>query len=344
LSAGQASVKSKSALWASLGPNYSEDVQNDGTVSIDVKDSFVPGFGVGATYRPTPNIELGFNYASELDIHAKGTSISQLGAAATLGGIASIGPTPDAMTRCATGGTLEVQKACVDFALPMTAQLGGRYKLLDGAGALIADVELDLDWENWGKSCSDADFNTGACVTPGDFRVVSDSSVYVGASSLPLNDAVVKHGLRDTYGVRVGGSYHIPVGPRREGGGSDEVIVRGGLGYDTAAAKQGWLRADLDGAARTTITVGAAYRTDRFEISLGGGTILEGSPSNPNVGGGAEPCNPTAAMPSCGTMERQGPDPIFPLAPSTMQAENPVNQGDYKAHYILLMLGASMWF
>jgi len=27
-----------------------------------------------------------------------------------------------------------------------------------------------------------------------------------------------------------------------------------------------------------------------------------------------------------------------------MQVESPVNQGDYKAHYLLFMLGVSTWF
>jgi hypothetical protein len=46
--------------------------------------------------------------------------------------------------------------------------------------------------------------------------------------------------------------------------------------------------------------------------------------------------------PGCGGDEHQGPDPINPTAAD--QAESPVNQGDYKAHYLLFMLGVSTWF
>jgi long-subunit fatty acid transport protein len=351
LSAAQASIKSTTALWATLGNNYQEDVSQDGTFSIDAKDSFVPTFGLGLAYRPTSNIELGFNYSHQLSIHAKGTSISEIGPNAGGGLPVAIGPNADENARCAPGGTMDVQKACVDFALPSTAQLGGRYKFLDGAGALKADVELDLSWENWGKSCSEDDFNSGSCVTPGDYRVVPDSSVYIaGNRTFDLRDAIVHHGLRDSYGVRVGGSYHVPLGSARERGAANEVIVRGGIGYDTAAAKPGWLRADLDGAARTTLTVGAAYRMRNVEISAGGGAILEGSPTNPNIGGGAEPCNTTDEMPGCGpssatsATSRQGPDPIDPLRRADNQAESPIGQGDYKSHYVLFMLGATAWF
>jgi hypothetical protein len=42
--------------------------------------------------------------------------------------------------------------------------------------------------------------------------------------------------------------------------------------------------------------------------------------------------------------QRQGPDPILPVVDSTVQAENPVNEGTYKSHYLLFMLGVSTWF
>jgi long-subunit fatty acid transport protein len=347
LSAGQATLKSTTALWASPGANYEEDIQKDAVFTVDAKDSFVPGFGIGVTYRPTPNLEIGANYSSELDLHTKGTATSQLGPAAGIPGLpVSIQPVDGPAALCSTGGTATALKACVDLALPMTAQLGGRYKFLDPSGALRGDVELDLDWENWGKSCSDDDFNSGTCATPGDYRVVVDAQAQIGGQpgGLTLNPSIVRHGLKDTYAVRVGGSYHIQIGDPRGDGGSNEVILRGGVGYDTAAAKTGWLRADLDEAARTTVAVGAAYRARRFEVSVGGGAILEGSPSNPNVGGSASPCNPTAAAPSCGTGERQGPDPINPLLHSDQQIESPVNQGDFKSHYLLFMLGVTTWF
>lgn len=347
LSGGFANVKQTTALWGSPNANYAEDIKRDGVLAADASDGFVPGFGLGVTFRPTPSLELAANYSSELDIHAKGTATSQLGPSAGLPGIpTTIGPRADADARCAPGGTMEALKACIDLALPRTAQLAGRYKFLDAAGKLKGDVELDLDWENWGKTCSEDEFNSGDCVSPGDYRVVVDASVYLaGAPVLPLNDAKISHGFQDTYGVRVGGSYHLPVGAPRGDGNRNEVILRGGLGYETAAARTGWLRADIDGAARTTIALGAAYRMQRFELSVGGGAILEGSPSNPNVGGGATPCNPTDADQTCnGSTTHQGPDPINPLLDANSQALSPVNQGDYKSHYLLLMLGASAWF
>jgi long-subunit fatty acid transport protein len=344
---GYARVKSTTAVWGTATPNYEEDIKKDGVINADVSDPFVFGFGLGATYRPTPNLELAANYTSELDIYGKGTATSQLGPSAGIPGLATtIGPADDDAARCARGGTPDALKACIGFAIPRSAQLAGRYKFLDGAGRLRGDIELDLGWENWGKTCSDDDFNSGKCVSPSDYRVVIDSRVFVnGAPVLALNDAKLAHGFQDTYGIRAGGSYHLPVGAARGDGSRDEVILRGGLGYETAAARTGWLRADIDGAARTTITAGAAYRMQHFEISAGGGVILEGSPSNPDVGSGSTPCNPTTADMTCnGSTVHQGPDPDNPILPPDQQALNPVNQGDYRSHYVLLMLGVSAWF
>ena len=358
LSAGQATLKSTTALWGVPG-NFVEDVKQDSVFAVNAKDNFVPGFGFGVTYRPTPNIELGANYTSELDIHARGTAVSQNGPSVLINGNPpAIVPKADADALCAKGGTPEALKACVDLALPMNVQLGGRYKFLDGNGHEKGDLELDLDWENWGKSCAGTDFDNGTCANPSDYRVVVDAEAVINNDvdrAIPLQTSVVRHGLRDTYGVRLGGSYHIAVGAPREDHTTNEVILRGGVGYDTAAAKTGWLRADLDGAARTTLTVGAAYRTRRFEVIAGGGVILEGSPSNPNVGGGAQPCNPTGVPPSPGAgcmgtgadtpvADRQGPDPINPISSPDNQFQSPINQGDYKSHYVMFMLGVTTWF
>lgn len=330
LSAGIATLKSTTAIWG-MPANVTESLRQDGVFTVDAKDNFVPAWGLGATYRPTPSIELAANYTSQISIDAKGTAISATGPGVTLNGSTiSIGPTDDAYARCATGGTAKVQKACVYLALPMTATLGGRYKFLGADGHEKGDVELDVGWENWSTNRAS------------NYRVVVDADVYVnGASALSLHDNGVRHGFQDTYNARLGGSYHIPVS-------ANEVILRGGLSYDTAAAKTGWLRADIDGAARTTVALGAGYKMKHWEFNVGGGAILEGSPSNPGE------CNPVSPQPNMAGCtgngvehdldHRQGPDPINPLVVTAQQTESPVNKGTYQSHYVLVMLGVTTWF
>lgn len=330
---GFADIKSKTTIWA-MGGNYSEWIRHDGVIEIDVTDQFVPAFGLGATYRPTDTIELGVNYNSWATVHGKGQISSQNGTDVNLGGEPIVIGPPDGdvfKPRCAAGGTFAAQKACVELELPMSAQIGGRYKFLDGAKE-VGDIELNVTWENW----------SAERVT--NYKVVADSVAYVNdMPTLQLRDSIIRHGLKDTFGVRLGGSYGIPVG-------GDTLVFRGGVAYDTAAAKTGWLRADLDGAARTTMTVGAGYKASWGEINVGGGFIYEGTNTNPGD------CNPagTVSPPAQGCKgtdgkdepveEREGLDPVNPTINDNVQAQSPVNQGTFKSSYILLMLGFTKSF
>ena len=42
--------------------------------------------------------------------------------------------------------------------------------------------------------------------------------------------------------------------------------------------------------------------------------------------------------------QRQGPDPTNPLIVPDAQSESPINQGTFKSHYLMFMLGATTWF
>ena len=339
---GLANVKSTVAIWGSPG-NFEEFVKGDSTITVDAKDSFVPVFALGATYRPTPSIELGVNYTSQATIHAKGGARAVKGPNVDLNGTPIvIGPAPEdnceggigspsCAPRCALGGTFEEQKACLDFALPMSVTLGGRYKFLGSDGRMKGDIELDLGWEHWAAELASS------------YQVVIDAFVYVNdVPELGLKTSEIRHEFKDVFTARVGGSYILPAG-------DNEVILRGGLGYDTQTAKPGWLRADIDGAARFTLAAGAAYKMKKLQIDAGIGAILEGSPSNPGT------CNPMVSAdqprPGCAADgseqaidDRKGPDPINPLNVPMSQLESPVSQGDYKSHYLMFMLGMSTWF
>ncbi|MFN0248164.1 MAG: OmpP1/FadL family transporter [Kofleriaceae bacterium] len=333
---GIGEVKSKIALWGTLD-NYIENVKEDVLFGVEGKDNFVPSFGVGVTFRPTPVVELGLNYSSQMSLLAKGDATSELGPEALLNTFPIVvRPVADEEARCAPGGTADLQKACVELALPMSVTLGGRYKFIGNDGAEKGDVELNATWENWSAERAN------------NYRVVVDGDIYLVDASgnenfaAPIVDNYVKHGFQDSFGVRLGGSYRIPAG-------NAEVIVRGGVAYDTQTAKDGWLRADVDGAARTTGALGIGYRAKRFEINVGFGYVYEGTNENPGT------CNPdTNAMPpvqGCGSGgieqpvdDRTGPDPISPVLIETAQAENPVTQGTYDSSYTMFLLGFSTWF
>jgi len=327
---GHVHLKSTLAVWGGLS-NYNELIRKDGTFTLDAK-GWAYGWGLGTNFRATPNLEFGVNYNAQVDISAKGTAVAANGPGVDLSGQpVSVLPVDDANARCATGGTALVQKGCVELALPMSATVGARYKFLDSNGAERGDIELDVGWMNWS-----ADRAT-------TYRVVVDAKVTpenLPDQGIDLKDNDVRHGLKDTYSVLLGGSWRFAQG-------ANTIIARGGVGYETGAAKKNWERADFDGAARTLITAGGSYKLSRVQIDAGFGVALQGTRSD------SRDCNPPLVSPPQGCAadgsvqplaDREGPDPINPLVVSAQQAENPINQGTYKSHYLMFMLGASTWF
>ncbi len=339
-SAGFAQLQSTVAVWGLT--NYEENPKQDGLVTIDATDKFVTTYGFGATYRPLPNLELAAQWSAPIDIHGEGNAYSANGPDVTLNGTAvSVTPKPDAMTNCAKGGTAAALKACVDVeAVPMTATIGGRWKFLDPHGKLRGDIELNLGWEHWGAGC---DYNNGIgnCLDPSDYHVTIDGQVtspLAAGVALPLQEQLIEHGLQDTYSVRVGGSWVFPVA-------TDAIVARAGVSYDTAAAKEGWERLDLDGAARTMLALGASYKLPRVSIDAGFAYVYEGSRTqNRN-------CTPTSATQGCGPgntpepfNQQTGANPTNPVFQFNGQLEDPIDQGTIVSHYVMFMLGASTWF
>jgi long-subunit fatty acid transport protein len=317
---GITQVDSRRFTW--VGENYSEWIGSDSNVVLKAKDTFVPGWSVGTTFRPTPAIELAAQYTAAMESHAVGTATITPSKDARLSGQpVFFTPSTEPDPTCAPGGSATALNACVDFMLPMFASVGGRYKILDGAGKMRGDVEVNVQWENWSAAS-----NSKATV----------KGLING--EIDIKEAVIRHGFRDTYSIRAGGSYVRPVS-------GHDLTLRGGAAYDTGAAKAGWERLDFDGAKRMMLTAGASYRMPRYQIDVGGGVALQGTR---DVGGN---CNPTKTAVGCnGTgvdtpvADRAGWDPGQAAFPLDSQVENPVNHGQYKSHYVMFMLGVSTWF
>lgn len=315
---GISQIDSRRFTW--VGENYPEWVGSDGDVQLKAKDTFVPGWSAGLTYRPTPALELAAQYTAAMKSHAVGTAVitpSKDARVSNLPVFFTNAVEPDAA--CQPGTNPNQLKACVDFMLPMFASVGGRYKFLDAAGTMRGDIELNVQLENW-SAASDTKASVKGLVN----------------GEIDIKETFVRHGFRDTYSVRVGGSYVSPVA-------GHDLTVRAGAAYDSGAAKPGWERLDFDGAARIMATGGASYRLDRYQFDVGAGVALQGTR---NVGGD---CNPTKTKPGCDdsstpVLDRAGWDPLQSVLPLRSQTENPVNHGQYKSHYVMLMLGATTWF
>lgn len=318
---GISRLEGKKTVWAIR--NYEEFSGRDSVFTLEgASDNFVPGFGVGALWRPTPSIEIGANYNSALNAHAVGTGSAEVGE----GIIDGVGtePIPDDQTRCAKGGVEGALRICFDLTIAQSAQVGGRYIFRDGVGAERADIELDVRWEDWSASA--------------DNLITAD-----GREKLTqrfLEPGLSRHGYRDVLSVRLGGSYAQPIG-------SHKLIGSAGVAYDTAAAPDSWTRADQDGKARTTLGAGVAYDFGRYRVDVGGGLVLE---ADVTAEGCKAPDGPDADDPGCvgsadtPVLDRNAPDPQQPLLGRLNQLESPFNAGTYSSGYVLFSLGVTARF
>ncbi len=314
-SAGVGDVKGVTYVWGET--NFGETTQSEAVFDVKAKDAFVPAFGFGVLFRPTTSVEIGLNWDSQVNVHAKGTGDTVPSSGLAIGGMdVEITPLSDDKTKCAPGGVVGALKACVDIGLPMVTTVGARYLIADGQG----DVELDVAWERWSAVS--------------DHHVVVDGQAF---NSLPLNETDITHGAKDVISVRLGGSWRLPIG-------ANALDLRGGVAMDTAGVRDGWERVDFDGAARQTIAGGVAYVMKKVTFQLGGGFVHEGTR---DVGTDCNPAGPGEGCAADGTeqglRDRGGPDPAQPLNSGT-PFESPFNAGQYKSQYVLLHLGVAYRF
>jgi len=314
MSWGIVSLKSQSYVWAVR--NYEEAIASDGYIDLDTRDHFVPTFGVGLLYRPVDVIEIGLAYSEQASVHGKGDTAAVLGSGLpALGGVQEE-LLPADNPQCEAGGEIGSLKTCLDFNLPRTASLGGRYILRGPDGKERGDIEVDVKWEDWSAASN--------------FKVTVDGE----SSSLGvrLRESIIGHGMRDTVSFRVGGAYSFPAGP-------GALIVRAGVAYDTAAADAEWSRLDIDSASRTTLAGGLAWQGTSYRVDLGAGAVLEPDRTAPS-------CNPDLAEPDCAAFapNQVSPSPTQPLQGANNQVISPFNGGDYKSHYVLGSLGVTTWF
>lgn len=315
---GFAHIKAVSSSWALR--NYEEWEGFDAVIAVDAKDNFIPAFGVGAMYRPFSSVEFGINYRSKSSIRAKGTVRPTAGSGTLIEGIDLLEPRTEGPFVCGPGGTVAAFTGCLELELPQVASVGGRWILRDGEEER-ADVELDVQWENWSSSK--------------DVRVQVDAKTII----LPqLPDLVVKHGFKDVFSVRLGGSYTIPLK-------TNKLNLRAGAAYDTETAPNSWTRLDQDGMARTTLATGVAYELPGWRFELSGGAVLESTRTVSHGG-----CNPVPGNIGCAdnrekpVADRETPDPGQPSYGESNQRENPFNAGVYEQGYIFMGMGVTAWW
>ncbi len=321
ISWGFGSLKGATSTWGER--NYEEWDGLDAVFEVDVKDNFVPAFGVGALYKPKDNLELGFNYRSAASVHASGTGTPTSGQGLLLGGQDPLSPKTQAPYVCGPGGDIVAFTTCVNIELPRMASVGARWFSEDSKGRERADIELDVQWENW--SAASQTVNLVDAITP--------------AAVEGLPPSVIRHGFKDVFSIRLGGSYTHAIG-------DNLLSIRAGLAHDTETAETSWTRLDQDGFARDTLALGTAFELPGWRFELSGGVVLEGSRTVDHGG-----CNPTANDIGCNgdgfetpVGRRDAPDPAQPTAFDRDQSQSPFNAGVYEQGYVFLGMGVTAWF
>lgn len=224
LSAGTARLKASAAAWGEA--NYAEWIARDAVVTADAKDNFAFTYGLGAMFRPTSAIDLGVNFNAPINLHAHGDVSLVSGPQQRFAGMdIVVTAVDDAEATCAKGGTDNNLKGCIDLQLPMSLQIGGRYKFRDRIGRLRGDVEFNIDWQRWGAPCDYA--KDPHCVRPSDYRLFIDAQANVPQYpdvKIRFREVMLPHGLRNTYAARLGGSYVAPFA-------DNAIVIRGGVSY-----------------------------------------------------------------------------------------------------------------
>jgi hypothetical protein len=124
--------------------------------------------------------------------------------------------------------------------LPITAQLGVRYRHLQGTRELF-DVELDLGYASWSRVQRFAIEGNGLVANLLGQRV-------------DLGDIAIEKRWRDTFSVRIGGDY-APL---------STVTLRGGLFYETAVAERPFAHVDFVSGTQ----LGGALGVSLFVLGL----------------------------------------------------------------------------
>lgn len=318
---GFASVKVQTSLWSVR--NFEEWDGLDSHADIEAKDNFIPAFGLGALYKARKDIELGFNYRSATHINAKGTAIATPGTGTLIGGLSPLSPKASGPYRCGPGGTVAVSIACLKLAQPQVAAIGARWIAHSEDGRERADLELDVQWENWSATST------------------SQAIVDVTTPTLPdgLYPSESKHGFKDAFSFRLGGSYtFLQAG--------QTLNLRAGIAHDTETAPLSWTRLDQDGFPRTTFATGVGWQRGGLALDVGVGYVYEGQRVVDHGG-----CNPTDENLGCTstgmetpTDQRDSPDPNQPIVPERFKTQSPFNAGVYEQSYVHLSVGLSKSF
>jgi long-subunit fatty acid transport protein len=289
------------AVARGTGPGQCANVEYqpcDARATLDTTGGAVTA-SFGAMARPLRGLAIGANVRGPVTLE-------------TTGDVTTLEP------RITPNAGFQPSPATFLVRLPTVVRAGVRYGFLerieDGAAPEgrefeRADVEVNGTYEAWGSAQDD-----GLRVT---IPAIAAQNPPPGVHLTNI-DFITPHRYRDTYSLRVGGAYNIPI--------RDHVLtLRAGMYHDSSASDPQYTRLDFDTLAKTAGTAGVGFTVGAFVFNVAYAEIF-GASRTVN-GGGLRPVN--------GTQGGRSVDASGALYPA-------VNGGTYSGHTRIVSLGVSV--
>ncbi|HEY8091258.1 MAG TPA: outer membrane protein transport protein [Polyangiaceae bacterium] len=253
---------------------------------------------IGALVRPTRDVVLGLNVRGPADLNTSGNVTTQAPRI-----------TPDA--------GFQPSHVTFDTKLPAVVHLGARYIFRDHERE-AGDVEVDGTYEAWHAAQGDGPHVTIPALA------AQNPPPGVDLTNIAF---VTPHHYYDSWSVRVGGAYQVPLGRRVDGRYAHVLTLRAGSYYDAPASEPDYMRLDFDTLPKIAGTLGAGLEVPGFTLNVAYAEIFD--VSRTVLAGGVAPVN--------GAQHGASVDPTGAAYPA-------VNDGAYSGHSRVLSLGVTVRF
>jgi hypothetical protein len=253
---------------------------------------------MGLLARPSRNVTVGVNVRGPATLDTRGNVTTQA-------------------PRITPNAGFQPSPATFVTKLPAVVRAGARYIFLDGDRE-AGDLEIDATYEAWGAAQGDGPQVTVPAL------IAQNPPPGVDLTNI---DFVTPHHYHDSWSVRGGGAYNLPLARRVHGAYPRVLTLRAGSYYDAPATDPDYMRLDFDTLPKIAGTVGAGLAMDGFTFDVAYAEIFD---VDRTVDAGA-------VLPVNGALHGASVDPTGAPYPA-------VNSGTYSGHSHLLSFGLTVRF
>jgi long-subunit fatty acid transport protein len=201
---------------------------------------------IGLLARPTPNVVVGLNIRGPANVD-------------TSGKVTTTAP------RITPNAGFQPSPVTFDTKLPAEVHLGVRYVFRDHERE-AGDIEIDGTYEAWRAAQGDGPHVSIPAITAQNPPPGVD---------LTNVDFVTPHHYYDSWSVRVGGAYNLPLGARVDGRYAHVLTLRAGSYYDAQASEPDYTRLDFDTLPKIAGTLGAGLQIPGFTFNVAYAEIFD---------------------------------------------------------------------